>query len=86
MISESSDDDDMGMECSTHGEMRNKYEIQADNFQKRERFGRYLYRWEDFMKIGSKEIRMRKCGRICLAQDMIQGQCFANTTMNIRVP
>jgi hypothetical protein len=53
----SDDDDDMGRECSTHGEMRNKYEIQAENLQKREHFGRFLCRWEDFMKTGIKEIR-----------------------------
>jgi hypothetical protein len=50
-ISETLDGDEICGECSTHGEMRNKYKIQAENLQGREHFGRFRCRWEDVMKI-----------------------------------
>jgi hypothetical protein len=48
--------------------------------------GRPRHRWEDYIKIDLKEIRIGGANWIQLAQNRVQWLAFVNTVMNVGVP
>jgi hypothetical protein len=83
IISDKIRDDEVG---STHGRMRNVYNILVGKPEGKRPLGRPWDRWEDNIRIDLREVELQSVDWMYLAQDRDQWRALVNTVMNLRVP
>jgi hypothetical protein len=79
-------EDEMGRECSTHGEKKNAYKILVGKSKGKRPLGRPRCRWVDNIKIDLRDIGWGGMDWIDLAKDRDQWRALVNTIVNLRVP
>jgi hypothetical protein len=79
------DENWMGRECSTHGRVRNVYQILIGEPEGKKPFEKTLRRWAN-IKINIKETGCEVMGWIQVAQVKVQRQALVVTVMNLRFP
>jgi hypothetical protein len=67
------------------GEMTNVYTILLGNLETKRPLGRPLYRWEIYMEVDFKEMKLEVVELIQLAQDRNRRWALVNTVTKIRV-
>jgi len=68
------------------GHIINAYKILARKPEGKRSLGRYRHRWEDNIRLDTREMRWEDVDRIHLAHVRDQWQILVNTVMNIQVP
>jgi hypothetical protein len=68
------------------GDIRNVCTILLGNQDTKRPLGRPLYRWEVYMKVDFKEMKLEVVELIQLAQDRNRWWALVNTVMKLRVP
>jgi hypothetical protein len=69
-------DDEVGGTCSTHGEERSDYRVLVGRPEGKRPLGKPRCRWEDNIKLDSKEIGIDEANWIQLAQDRVHWAGF----------
>jgi hypothetical protein len=68
------------------GEGRGVYRVSVGRPEGKRPLGRPRRRWEDFIKMDLREIRIDGANWNQLVQDRVQWQAFVNMVMNLRFP
>jgi hypothetical protein len=78
--------DEMGGTFSTHGEIRNAYQMLVGKTEGKRPLGRLRSRLQDNIRMDFREIVWKGADWIHLAQERDQWRALMNTVMNLRVP
>jgi hypothetical protein len=68
------------------GEGRGVYRVLVGRPEGKRPLGRSRRRWEDYIKLDLREIRINGTNWIQLAQDRVQWRDSVDTVMNLRIP